>query len=199
MTYDSQQLLTLFGRLLQQREFVAAAMRSTRINDQEPERNSNQLRVLQRLTQEAHLTNSDIVEELDIRPSSASALVAKLEGAGLVNRQPSPDDKRVTLISLTDAGRKFLATAHKAKDELSESLFTTLSDSEQAQLRDILQKLLQDLEAKQPRDWERSADFRTFMEQAHKMHRGCGMGMRGGIGPNVRGMFREDHRPGDDN
>lgn len=195
MTYDSQELLTLFGRLFQQRAFVSAAVRSTRMNEHDPERNSNQLRLLHLLTQHDHLTNSDIVEDLDIRPSSVSALVTKLEGAGLIERQPSPDDKRVALISLTDAGQKFLTTAHKVKNELSETLFTTLSETEQTQLRDILQKLLKDLEAKQPSDWDQSADFRTFMEQARALHRGHGHGMgMGGFGPNMRDMFRDDHR-----
>jgi len=198
MTYDSQALLTLFGRLFQQRAFVAAAVHSTRMNAQDPERNSNQLRLLQLLTQHDHLTNSEIVEDLDIRPSSVSALVTKLEDAGLIERSASPDDKRVTLITLTTAGKTFLTTAHKAKDELSESLFNTLSETEQAQLRDILQKLLKDLESEQPGDWNQSPDFRAFMEQAHALHRGPGhgMGMRGGIGPNMRDMFRDDrHRP----
>lgn len=198
MTYDSQALLTLFGRLFQQRAFVASAVRSTRMNEHDPERNSNQLRLLQLLTQHDHLTNSDIVEDLDIRPSSVSALVTKLEGAGMIERQASPDDKRVALISLTEKGRQFLETAHKAKDELSETLFTTLSSDEQAQLRDLLQKLLKDLEAKQPADWDHAADYRAFMEQAQALHRGHGMGMRGGIGPNMRDLFRGDHRHSDD-
>ncbi|CAJ1225126.1 transcriptional regulator [Levilactobacillus zymae] len=206
MTYDSQALLTLFGRLFQQRAFVSAAVRSTRMNECDPQRNSNQLRLLHLLTEHDHLTNSDIVEDLDIRPSSVSALVAKLEDAGLIERQASPDDKRVALISLTTAGHKFLETAHKAKDDFSEALFTTLSEAEQAQLRDILQKLLKDLEAKQPSDWAKSADFRAFMEQAQVLHRGHGMhrheggmGMRGGIGPNMRDMFGDGPRRPHDN
>ncbi|KRL48642.1 transcriptional regulator [Levilactobacillus spicheri DSM 15429] len=197
MTYDSQALLTLFGRLFQQRAFVTAAVRSTRMNEHDPQRTSNQLRLLHLLTEHDHLTNSDIVEDLDIRPSSVSVLVTKLATAGLIERQESPDDRRVSLISLTADGRKFLETAHKAKDELSESLFTTLSPAEQTQLRDLLQKLLQDLEAKQPSDWDQSADFRAFMEQAQALHRGHGMHrhggmMGGGIGPNMRGMFRDE-------
>lgn len=188
MTYDSQELLTLFGRLFQQRAFVAAAVHSSRFNNDEPQRQSNQLRLLQLLREQDHLTNSEIVEALDIRPSSVSALVNKLADADLIEREVSPDDKRVTLISLSEAGDRFLKTAHKTKDEFSESLFQTLSATEQTQLRESLQKLLKDLETKQPGDWDHAADFRTMMTQAQAMHRGRGMGMRGMRGHGPMGM-----------
>lgn len=182
MTYDSQELLTLFGRLFQQRAFVATTMHSLHLNEHAPQNNSNKLRLLNLLTQHDQLTNSEIVEDLDIRPSSVSALVAKLEDAQLITRQASAEDKRVMLIRLTERGRTFLREAHQVKDDLSEALFKTLSASQQEQLRTILQKLVTDLEKRDPKDWAGNAEYRAFMEQAqmlrHHGHRGFGGGFR---------------------
>ncbi|MFT8837316.1 MarR family winged helix-turn-helix transcriptional regulator [Liquorilactobacillus satsumensis] len=175
MTYDSQELLTLFGRLFQQHAFVAAAIKSTRFGDQQrPQDNRGPLRLLQLLTEKEQLTNSEIVEELDIRPSSVSALVRKLEEEELVARRESPTDKRVLIISLTAKGTQFINDSHKLKDELSESLFSALSAEEQQQLRTLLRKLLADLDEKAPFDWhnEKGNNFYDFMKQLRQMHHG---------------------------
>jgi DNA-binding MarR family transcriptional regulator len=42
---------------------------------------------------------------LHLEPGTASPLVKRLEAAGLVSRQRSPQDERTLTISLTDAGR----------------------------------------------------------------------------------------------
>jgi DNA-binding PadR family transcriptional regulator len=85
-------------------------------------------------------------------PSSVSALVSKLEANELIERHESPDDKRVSLITLTDKGRDYITGSKKFKDELSESMFESLTSDEQQQLRHLLDKLIIDLEVKEP-DW----------------------------------------------
>ena len=49
---------------------------------------------------------------LDVVPRSVTSLVDDLEGAGLVERRPDPTDGRATLVSITDAGREYLAQRH---------------------------------------------------------------------------------------
>lgn len=144
MTQDTQELLRLFGRLLRQRGFVQSALWHQRSSDQGGDR--GQLRLLRLIADRKQLTNAEIVEALDIRPSSASALVAKLEDAGLVQREPSATDGRVTLISLTKAGQDFIAAAREEKDNLADTLFAGLSAAEQTQLAALLRKLLASLE-----------------------------------------------------
>lgn len=151
MTYDSQELLTLFGRLFQQRTFISAAIKSWKFDDHQ-QNQRGQFRVLHLLAEKDNLTNSEIVDALDIRPSSVSALVSKLEANELIERHGSPDDKRVALITLTDKGRDYITGSKKFKDELSESMFESLTSDEQQQLRHLLDKLITDLEVKEP-DW----------------------------------------------
>ncbi|WPC17291.1 MarR family transcriptional regulator [Pediococcus inopinatus] len=153
MSEESQELLSLFGNLFQERFFVAAAVKSSRDDETSQANQRGQLRVLRLLVAKEPLTNSQIVEELDIRPSSASVLVSKLADSGLVKKVDSPDDKRVTFISLTDKGRESLEKSRRFKNELSDSFFETLSDEEQQQFKSYMQKLLQNLNDKAP-EWE---------------------------------------------
>lgn len=159
MTKDTQDLLNLFGQLFQQKVFVAAAFKSNQ-EDNNPQFNQRgQQRVMRLLLEKDQLTNSQIVEELDIRPSSASVLVSKLEESGMVEKTESPDDKRVTFISLTDEGRESIIKSRQFKNDFFDSLFDSLSDDEQQQLSDSLRKLINDLESKAPKWDEQRNDF----------------------------------------
>lgn len=51
---------------------------------------------------------SDVAAMLGIKPPAASAAVDALEREGFVTRTHDPDDRRVTLVSLTDTGREAL-------------------------------------------------------------------------------------------
>lgn len=177
MTYDSQELLNLFGRLFQQRTFVAAAIKSNQVGDHQ-QNQRGQFRVLHLLAKQDNITNSDIVEALDIRPSSVSVLVSKLEHSGLIKRHNSSTDKRVSLITLTDKGRSFIESSRKFKDELSASMFESLTADEQQQLFKLLNKLTIDLESKEPQ-WQdlRGMDI-----------------MRHGFGPGFAFNKWRDHR-----
>lgn len=146
MTQDTQQLLRLFGRLFTQRGFAQSAMWTLHTDRHEGAAPRGQLRVLRLIAQHDHLTNADIVEALDIRPSSASAMVAKLEDAGLIARTPSEEDGRVQLISLTEDGKTFIKSARDDKDQLADKMFAGLTADEQAQLTGLMQKLVHSLE-----------------------------------------------------
>ncbi|AMV63617.1 Transcriptional regulator, MarR family [Pediococcus damnosus] len=153
MTNDIKEPMNQFGKLFQQKAFVFAAIKSTQSENDVRGNERGQQRVLRLLFDKDSLTNSQIVEELDIRPSSASVLVGKLEDNGLVKKTESPDDKRVTFISLTEQGRQAITKARQFNDDLSDSMFDALSDEEQKQLTEILTKLNADLEKKSPK-WD---------------------------------------------
>ncbi len=162
MTYDSQELLALFGRLLQNRAFTAAAMRAS-LPDDNPRGQRGQSRLLRLLGDQDGLTNAEIAEALDIRPSSVSALVKKLEEAGFIERHDDPQDKRVIRIFVTEDGRTFLKGSRQFKDDFSEACFAALTTAEQNQLRDLLRKLLDGLAAD-------DAQWRDLSRQAQNFH-----------------------------
>jgi DNA-binding MarR family transcriptional regulator len=82
------------------------------------------------LTNASMLTSSGTTKRLD-----------KLEQAGLIARSPDPDDRRGTLITLTDAGRELidaLTVEHLANEQ---RILGALGADEQRRLADLLRKL----------------------------------------------------------
>ena len=154
MTKTSEDLLKAFGGLIQKRPFMGAVASSLRFGDRQ--RQPNQLRLLRLLDNKGELTNSDLVEALDIRPSSVSALVQKLEDLGLISRRESETHKRVQLIALTDDGKKFIETTGKLKTDLPDQIFSGLSEEEQAQLLTLIEKLSADLATRDDLSWQKA-------------------------------------------
>jgi hypothetical protein len=52
----------------------------------------------------------------------------RLEATGHVTREPHPEDRRATLVTLTDHGTEVMTQMQKAQDEFARLLFTDLSD-----------------------------------------------------------------------
>jgi MarR family transcriptional regulator, organic hydroperoxide resistance regulator len=59
----------------------------------------------------------DIASELGITTGGTSKLVDRIEASGYCRRLPNPDDRRSSLLELTDEGRRLLARAGAAFDE----------------------------------------------------------------------------------
>ena len=58
---------------------------------------------------------SDVALLLAVKPPAASAMVDGLEKSGYVERSICEDDRRVTLVHITEAGRETLADAEKVR------------------------------------------------------------------------------------
>jgi DNA-binding MarR family transcriptional regulator len=52
-------------------------------------------------------------ERLQVHPTSVTSIVQRLEAAGLIDRQPHPDDGRAVLAVITDKGRSLVERATK--------------------------------------------------------------------------------------
>lgn len=105
-------------------------------------------RVLALLEAEGDLSIGQIVELLDIRPSSAGELVGKLEQNGYVARTASDEDKRKAIISITDGGKEILEATGANNAAYFEDMFSGLTLEEQAQLSALLDKLVTSLKEK---------------------------------------------------
>jgi len=107
-----------------------------------------QARLLHYVQEHDGCSLSAVVEELDIRPSSASELVSKLEQQGYVRREANAEDKRVTNIFITDEGKEHLAVFEAARAKRDADFFDGLSAAEQKQLAELLGKLSASLKEK---------------------------------------------------
>ena len=82
-----------------------------------------------------------LAERLGIPPSRMVALVDHLEEAGLVERRPDPEDRRVRGLYLTRKGRGVLERAGKIAIDYETRLCAGINREERELLIDLLQKL----------------------------------------------------------
>lgn len=84
----------------------------------------------------------DIAEALSITTGGVSKIVDSIEAGGHAKRRPNPDDRRSSIIELTPAGKRLLATATTTFEaELELRLGSTLSDRALRQFRLALNAL----------------------------------------------------------
>jgi DNA-binding MarR family transcriptional regulator len=82
-----------------------------------------------------------LAERLGVPPSRMVAMVDHLEEAGLVERRPDPEDRRVRGLHLTRKGRGVLDKASKIAIDYETRLCSGINREEREQLIDLLQKL----------------------------------------------------------
>lgn len=93
------------------------------------------------LAQKDGQTQRELCEQLDMRPSSLSELLDKLEQSNLIQRRVNSEDKRVSNIFLTEEGKERISEIMKKRHEHIENNFTALDDNEKQTLHDLLAKL----------------------------------------------------------
>jgi len=143
MTIDNRDLFKNFGNLLQNRALLMAVAQQYHFGGQGNERNGRgQMGILRVLVDApAGLTNAEIAEILDIRPSSVSATLSRLEEADLIVREPSIHDKRVVIIRLSDKGREMADHRVQGTNDFAAQLFGNFTGEEREQFQKLLTKL----------------------------------------------------------
>ncbi len=96
------------------------------------------LRALRVLTRFGVMRLSELSDRLHIAPRSTTEVVDALESRDLVQRRPDPDDRRATLVELTEHGASVLAAIRGTE---AERVFGRLSPADRAHLARILRKL----------------------------------------------------------
>lgn len=109
------------------------------------EKTDNALETLKLLAKETNVTPGRISEYLDIKPSSVTQIIKKLEKAGTVLREKSPKDSRVTVVKITDKGREILKTHGSIGNTLKDVLFKDFSDSELEYLDQYLERMVNNI------------------------------------------------------
>jgi DNA-binding MarR family transcriptional regulator len=92
------------------------------------------LHVLSMLERHGEMSMSRVADALDVSVSNATGLVDRMEERGLVERVRVPDDRRVVLVHVTDAGRQVLADIEVFRDETIGRVIDQLSERQLARL-----------------------------------------------------------------
>jgi len=85
---------------------------------------------------------SELADALRVDASTATRAVARLEKAGLVDRQTSPDDRRVVLVVPTSAGVSAQEAMLDRYDKVMGHICSDFADAELDALADLLDRLV---------------------------------------------------------
>ncbi len=110
-----------------------------RIKKQNPEMKSitkGQGRLILLLKRKDGFSTKELSEILNISVTSLNETLNKLEQQNLIRKVPSPKDKRVLLVELTEEGKALEFKNHEDTD-----IFDTLSEEEKENLNEYLNRL----------------------------------------------------------
>ena len=97
-------------------------------------------RALRAIASQEGVTQRALMEALDVRPSSISELLTKLENGGLIERRPNPDDRRQMRLYLSDSGRA--QAAQLGEDAPLPDPFEALTDEERQQYLALTDRMI---------------------------------------------------------
>ena len=87
------------------------------------------------------LRRLDLAERLGITPSGVARQLAPLERRGLVGRESHPDDARLAIVVLTEAGARIVADVVPTAEEAATRVLAKLwNDEEQRRASALLQR-----------------------------------------------------------
>jgi DNA-binding MarR family transcriptional regulator len=99
------------------------------------------LATLRRAGPPYRLRPTEFASTLMLTSSGTTKRLDRLEQAGLIERSPDPADRRGTLITLTESGRKLIDSVTEAHLENERRLLSSLSKADQRRLADLLRRL----------------------------------------------------------
>ncbi|MGG7078593.1 MarR family winged helix-turn-helix transcriptional regulator [Clostridium sardiniense] len=183
--------------------------------NQVEEKSDNAFETLRLLEKEENVTAGRIAEYLDIKPSSVTQIIKKLEEAGTANRVKSENDARVTFVELTDKGRESINDQGKISSGLKDEMFKDFTEEELETLDKYLNRINENISSDEfneklneifgdDKRWKHfskiSAHFGRAREQmlersgfGNDVHRGFGGGFHGRFGGDSR-FFGREHK-----
>ena len=123
--------------------------RSQRNSQEGTEITKTQWLILRFLAKQDGCTIGQLAERLEVRSSSMSQMIDRLELAGKVFREPDQHDARTRVVALTDAGRETITKMKNAQVDMLSGPFNQLTFEEQETLVKILKKMTNDLKPQQ--------------------------------------------------
>lgn len=125
---------------------IGRHMKRTQRNSQEgTEITKTQWLILRFLAKQDGCTIGQLAERLEVRSSSMSQMIDRLELAGTVYREPDKNDARTRIVKLTEAGKEMISKMKHSRMEMIAGPFNQLSQEEQNTLVDIMMKMTTNL------------------------------------------------------
>ncbi|WP_026975587.1 MarR family winged helix-turn-helix transcriptional regulator [Alicyclobacillus contaminans] len=127
-------------RVTQSLQAIQRYLRRNRMNEEDGITRVQWL-ILWDLWRNEQRTIGELAAVLDVRSSTMSQMLDRLQLAGLVVRAPAAEDGRARVVRLTEAGRARIQRLKDAKTAWLAGPFQQLTVDEQQQLAELLGKL----------------------------------------------------------
>jgi MarR family transcriptional regulator for hemolysin len=109
------------------------------------------LPVLRALSRTRSLSQKELAQLARVEQPTMAEMLARMERDGVVQHEQNPDDKRGILISVTRRSRARFPKAKEALVEGEREAMAGLTDAEQVLLRELLQRVVRNLESSEPK------------------------------------------------
>jgi len=106
-----------------------------------------QLHILYTLQRSGEMPMSRLADVLQVSLSNATGLIDRIEERGFVERTRVPEDRRIVMIRVTDAGRRMLEEVDAISSDLLRSVFGRIGRSQLAAVGRAIAELRRGLEA----------------------------------------------------
>ena len=87
------------------------------------------------------ITTTKLSELLGLKKASVTQMLQNLEEKGYVIKEPNKDDKRSSIIKLTEKGRSLIRDEESIYNKFETNMQKLLTEDELIQLEDLLYKL----------------------------------------------------------
>lgn len=105
----------------------------------------SQYTVMSRVKGREVLSSAKLARHHYVSPQTMNELIANLEARGLLSRMEDPENRRVLLVSLTQAGSDLIAACDRKVDGLESEFFANLDNADHGVLRKLLEVLIDDI------------------------------------------------------
>ncbi|WP_342759595.1 MarR family transcriptional regulator [Kineothrix sedimenti] len=172
--------------------------------NQVEEKTDNAFETLRLLSKEDGVTAGRISEFLDIKPSSVTQIIKKLEMAGTAERVKSEEDARVTFVKLTEKGYESIKDRGEISSSLKDELFRGFAEEELEKLYEYLSRIADNISSDEFRlklneifgddkRWQHFGQMSAHLGRAREqMLERNGFGGFGGFGEDFHGGFGRD-------
>ena len=104
-----------------------------------------QPKVLEYISEHEGCAQKDIAINCLIEPASVSSMLSTLEKEGLISRKANSDNRRSSLVSLTELGLEKAGYVKKTFEEVEKKALMDFTEEEIQQLLDLLMKVNKNL------------------------------------------------------
>jgi DNA-binding MarR family transcriptional regulator len=98
---------------------------------------------LRALREVGSTTPSGLAKDVALSQGTVTGIIDRLAARQLVTRERNPSDRRLVTVALTEAGEALISQAPSPLQEQFSRQLVALDESEQEQIRDTLQRIVQ--------------------------------------------------------